>query len=75
MTSTHQLSLLPDIPQPVGDSHPDLICFAILLSIAPVPNEVKVFNLQSPPGFARVIPCDADIVQDYAGHYYMSNVS
>lgn len=74
MTSLHQLSLLPDVPEPVSDSHPDLICLPISLPIAPVPNKVKVFNFQSPPGFAWVIPCNADIVQGYAGHYDMSNV-
>jgi len=71
--STNQLSLLPDILEPVSDSYPDLICFANLLPIACVPNKMKVFNLQPPPGFAGVIPCNAGIVQDDAGHYYMSN--
>ena len=72
--SLHYLSLLIDIPEPVSNCYPDMICLAILFHIAPVPNKTKVFNVQPPPGSAWVISCNAYIVQGYAGHYDMPNV-
>ena len=72
--SFHHLPLLVDIPEPVSDSYPDLICLAILFHIAPVPNKVQIFNVQPPPGSAWVISCNPYIVQGYAGHYDMPYV-
>lgn len=64
-------SFFPDLPQPVSYCFSGCACITSLASPA---NKAEFIYLKSPSTFAGIVPVNADVVKNNAGHNYKLNV-